>query len=55
MKITSKEEYEENHESLKEVSDEFLYDLFNSVKDLYDRLSAEIAYRISKTWKVQNQ
>lgn len=52
MKITSKEEFEANHESLKEVSDEFLYDLYKSVEDLYDMLSAEIAYRISKTWKV---
>lgn len=45
------EDYEANHERLKDISDEFLLDLFNSIQELYDSISMEIAYRIMKKAK----
>lgn len=45
-KIQTKEDYEKNHEKLKEVSDKDLMDYFEGLSEIYDQISAEIAYRI---------
>lgn len=51
MKITKKEEYEANAILYKGVSDETLKDLYLSVRDIYDSISAEVANRIMKPYQ----
>lgn len=46
LKIETEKDYEVNHALFETVSDEFLYDYFCSVEELYERVSAEIAFRI---------
>ena len=46
MEIKTRKDYEKNHEDFKEVKNEDLYDYFCAIKDIYERLSAEISYRI---------
>lgn len=46
MEIKTRKDYEKNHEDFKEVKNEDLYDYFNAIKDMYERLSTEVSYRI---------
>lgn len=51
MKIKTTKEYEENAKDFAEISDKDLADYFTAIQDLYDKVSAEVAYRISMRWK----
>jgi len=55
MKINSLKDYEENHKMFEEVSDSALYDYFLIVQDLYERVSAEAVFRLTKEWKINGE
>jgi hypothetical protein len=55
MKIEKQSEYEENHKLFIEINDSALVEYFLEIQDLYEMVSAEIAYRISKGWKKNDE
>ena len=46
MKINTIKEYEENAKLFSEVSDKDLADFYESIKDIYEKVSAEVCRRI---------
>lgn len=45
-RIQTEKEYDENHERFKEMKDRDLYDYFLAISEIYEQISAEVAYRI---------